>query len=244
MTSRSDRPNPVRDEIDRASDPEERAELAGMVELGSLLSRVEPIEPPPELAPAVMRAVRTAHARERDTFLGRIRSLWPDGRAVLPFAYAAAAGAAVCFISIQVLTGGPLVDESVRDRDARGTMSGRTDADVARLDLAGGGVRGRAIARESLGNVAVDVVFEKADGLELSVDFDPRMVRFVGISEPGAGLNELVVSTGSVRWEQRGPRRVTLVLARESADPALLDIRWSDAGGQRGGGALNLPSSR
>lgn len=245
MTARSDRPNPVRDEIDGSSDPEERAELAGMIELGSLLSRIEPVEPPPELAPAVMRAVRNAQARDRQTLWGKIRSVWPDGRAVLPYAYAAAAGAALCFVSIQVLTGAPLLGDAVRDRDARGTMTGRSiDPPVARLDLSGVGVHGAASVRESRGNAAVDLVFEKADGLRLSVGFDPDRVRFVGISDPSAGLDQVNVGPGSIQWEQHGPRQVTLILARVGSDPTPVDIRWSDAAGHEGGGALTVPPSR
>ena len=104
-----------------ARDAAVRDEYRRLQGLSDLLSRVEPEEPPVQLVPGVMRAVRARR--------GGVFSSWPGGRVAVRYAYAVAAGAVIGALGLYLVSGGSLFGPAVPEPDAGAT----TEAGSLRL---------------------------------------------------------------------------------------------------------------
>lgn len=151
----------LRDAI--ARDAAVRDEYRRLQGLSDLLARVEPEEPPAQLAPSVMRAVR---ARRRS-----VRAFWPPGRVALRYAYAVAAGAVIGALGLHLASGGSLFGHAVPEGDAGATIGASSGA--GRLDLAPAGVQGFATVRLSPLGTAIGLDLKAKEPVELVLRFDP-----------------------------------------------------------------------
>lgn len=228
-----------------ATDPVAREEHARLLRLRDLLSGIPPVPPPPELAANVMRRVRAERAPAGGGIARRLFGPWPSVRIAIPYAYAAAAGAAVAILGYHVLSGGgPLGPDGI-EREAAATIgSVPLGVETGRMALVADGVSGSATLRSLDGNVAIDIELPAGAPLDVSVDYDPGAVKFLGISNRTGGLEEISVAGGTVRWAQSQPQRVTVFLAPRAAAPSQLTVRFAGAGGIAGGGTMDLPGRR
>jgi len=166
----------LRDAITR--DAAVRDEYRRLQGLSDLLARVEPEEPPEQLAPSVMRAVRARR--------GGVRAFWPGGRVALRYAYAVAAGALIGVLGLHLASGGSLFGPAVPERDAGATIG--ASAGPSRLDLAPAGVRGFATLRPSPSGTAIGLDLRATEPVEFVLRYDP--------AKDGGRVDVLVVRGG------------------------------------------------
>jgi anti-sigma factor RsiW len=187
----------LRDAI--ARDAEVRDEYRRLCGLCALLAQIEPEEPPAQVVPGVMRAVRAHRGTPRGGFARRVRDLWPGGRVALRYAYAVAAGAVVGILGSHLAAGGGLFGPAVPERDATATIGPSHDAD--RLDLAPAGIRGFATVRPSVSGTAIGLDLSAAEPVEFVLRYEP--------AKDGGRVDVLVVrggeatQAGSLRLPQR-----------------------------------------
>jgi len=166
----------LRDAI--ARDPAVRDEYRRLQGLSELLSHVEPEEPPAQLVPSVMRAIRARR--------GRVRAFWPGGRVALRYAYAVAAGAVIGALGLHLASGGSLFAPAVPERDAGATIG--ASAGAGRLDLAPAGVQGFATLRMSPSGTAIGLDLNATGRVEFVLRYDP--------ARDGGRVDVLVVRGG------------------------------------------------
>lgn len=174
----------LRDAI--TNDAAVRDEYRRLRGLCDILARVEPTAPPAQLAPSVMRAVRTQGNPIRGGFLGRVRAFWPGGRPALRYAYAVAAGAVVGILGFHLVAGGNNYGPSVPEVDARATLAPPRAVD--RLDLAAAGVRGFATLRSSTSGTAIGLDLSAKEPVEFLLRYEP--------AKDGGRVDVLVVRSG------------------------------------------------
>jgi anti-sigma factor RsiW len=226
-----------------ARDAEARAEHARLRDLREFLATIAPEEPPAELVSRVMRRIRAERApAPRSGLVGRLFGFWPGGRVAIPFAYAAAAGAAIGVLGYHVLVGGGALGPDAIERDAAATIgSAPMGVETGRLALVAGRVSGSAALRELDGSFALDVELPAGGPLDVSVAYDPAAVKFIGISNRTGGVDQIAIADGTVRWSQDRPQRVTVFLTPRSPAASRVQVRFEGEGGIGGGGSMDLP---
>ncbi len=179
----------LRDAI--ARDPAVRDEYRRLHGLSELLSRVEPEEPPAQLVPSVMRAVRARR--------GGVRAFWPGGRVAVRYVYAVAAGALIGALGLHLASGGSLFAPAVPERDAGATIG--TPAGAGRLDLAPAGIEGFATLRISPSGTAIGLDLKAQEPVEFVLRYDP--------ARDGGRVDVLVVRGGesTEAGSLRNPRK-------------------------------------
>jgi len=258
MTSNLDPNDLIQAEIDGVATPDERQALAAWAErdasvreqlhemrgLLDLLSRVERVAPPVDLASGVMRAIRISKGTSATTPLARLRALWPSGRTALPFAYAAAAGAAACFLALRALSGGAPAGSWVGEADVVGTMMAPSGNPIGHLDLAAAGVQGEASLRKAGGSLVIEIGIESPESVEVGVRFDPKDATVLGVAGGANGLLKLDVTEGAVSFSQRSGQHVRVLVSPRGGAPTRVAIELTGAGGERAHGTLDLPGRR
>ena len=159
----------LRDAISR--DTAVREEYRRVRGLCDVLAQVEPAEPPAQLAPNVMRAIRAKRANAHGGLTTRARSFWPAGGVAFRYAYAVAAGAVIGILGLHLVTGGSLFSPAVPERDATATMAPYPGA--SRLDLTAAGVRGFATLRPTTSGTAIGLDLSAAEPVEFVLRYDP-----------------------------------------------------------------------
>lgn len=159
----------LRDAI--AGDATVRDEYRRLRGLCDLLAQVQPEEPPGQLAPSVMRAVRAHRGAIRGGLVGRVRAFWPGGRVAFRYAYAVAAGAVIGILGLHLVAGGGLFGPAVPERDATATIAPSRGA--GRLDLAPAGIRGFATLQPSASGTAIGLDLSAGEPVEFVLRFDP-----------------------------------------------------------------------
>lgn len=257
MRSPSDIDELVQAEIDGCATDEQRAALAARLArdpaardearriraLAETLDRLEPVAAPPEMVDAIMRSIRSEPKAGPRGLWSRLRAGWPSGRFVLPYAYAAAAGAALCFVALQALGGALPFVRPIHPGDAVGTIGAGAGSPLQTLDLAAAGVPGTATVRAVDGRTALDVEIGGSVPVDVGVAFDPAAAEFLGIADRTSGLEHVVVEPGAVRWSQAPGRGVTVLLASRGSAEANVRVGIDGAGGRREAGVVRLPSS-
>lgn len=223
-------------------DPSVREELREMRGLADLLARVPKVAPPQDLASGVMRAVRLSKKDNPALSpLARLRALWPSGRTVLPFAYAAAAGAAACFLAIRAFSGGAVPGSSVPDSAAVGTMMAPSGDLLGHSDLVAPGVRGQASLRKAGSSYAIEISLDSPESGEIGVRFDPKDTMFVGIAGPSHGLAKVEGAEGVVRFSQQSNQRVDVILASRVPHATRVSLELTGGSGRPAQGTLEIP---
>ncbi len=161
----------LRDAI--AADPAVRDEYRRIRGLFDVLSRVEPVAPPPQMAPNVMREIRARREAARVGFTGRIRAMWPGGRLALRYAYAVAAGAVVGVVGLHLISGGAFFGPAIPSGDVTATIAPHRGS-TSRLDLSPAGVRGVATLRPSGSGSSIDLDLDASAPVELVLKYDPK----------------------------------------------------------------------
>jgi anti-sigma factor RsiW len=209
-----------------ASDPVSREEHRRLAGLRDLLASLPQEEPPAQLSIKVLRDIRARRgARAAWGF-------WPGGRLALGYGYAAAAGAALAILAVHVATGGRAFGPDPSPRNAAATI-GSPVAPAA---------GGPWLSFHNMDkNIAVDVAAPGKGALEVTVAYDAKAFQLLGITNPNGGLDQLSASDGQIRWSQKRPQRVTLVLAPRSESGARLDVKYTGERGIWGVGNLDLP---
>jgi hypothetical protein len=174
----------LRDAI--AGNAEVRDEYRRLRGLCDVLARVEPEEPPARIVPAVMRSVRARTGPQGSGLLGSVRSLWPGGHLALRYAYAAAAGAVLGILGVQMAIGGGPFNPVVPEREASATIAPARGA--SRLDLAPVGVRGSASLKASATGTAIGLDLTSSVPVEFVLRYDP--------AKDGGRVDVLVVRGG------------------------------------------------
>jgi hypothetical protein len=222
-------------------DPSVREELREMRGLADLLARVPMVAPPQDLAGGVMRAVRLSKLSSARSPFARFRALWPSGRAVLPFAYAAAAGAAACFLAIRALSGGAVPGSWVPDSAAVGTMMAPSGDPIGRSDLVAPGLHGQALLRKAGGSYVIEISLESPESGEIGVRFDPKETMFVGIAGVSHGLARVEGAEGVLRFSQQADQRVNVLLASRVPHATRVSLELTGGSGRTAQGALEIP---
>lgn len=226
-------------------DPSVREELREMRGLAELLARVPKVAPPGDLAGGVMRAIRLSKQSSESTARGpfaRLRALWPSGRAILPFAYAAAAGAAACFLAIRAFSGGAVPGSWVPDSAAVGTMMAPAGDPIGHADLVAPGLRGQASLRRAGGSYAIEIAIESPESGEIGIRFDPKDTMFVGIAGVSHGLAKVQGAEGVVRFSQSSNQRVNVVLASRVPHATKVSLELTGGSGRTAQGTLEIPA--
>lgn len=159
----------LRDLISRNS--EVREEYRRLRGLFDILGQVEPAAAPAHLAGNVLREIRTRNQTASLGFVGRIRTLFPNGRLAVRYAYAVAAGAILGVVGLHLVSGGTLFGPGVPERHAGATIApypGKT-----RLDLRPAGVRGVATLQPSASGNAIEVDLQTESAIDLLLHYDP-----------------------------------------------------------------------
>jgi hypothetical protein len=224
-----------------AGDAEAREEHRRLRSLRDLLATIPPEVPPANLGTRIIRALRA----ERSKTAGSrwpLLSFWPGGRVVIPYAYAAAAGAAIAVVGLHFFPGGgPFVPDAV-EREAAATIgSAPVGTESGRLVLSGGNVQGSATLRTLDDGLALDVELPAHGDLSVHLGFDPASVKFVGIANRTGGIDHIQIADGTVSWSQSQPQKVTVFVVPRSPAGSRVDVRFTEAGGATGGGSLDLP---
>jgi anti-sigma factor RsiW len=253
MTNTSDLHDLIHADIDGTASPADRARLRELLAanpqaqddhrrlsaLREVLARVAPEAPPEPLRARIMRAVRAEKARRAMGFWQRVAPSWLSGRAVLPFAYAAAAGAMIGIVSFQILTGQGSSDAI--ERDAAATIGSKpAGTEAGHVTLAGAGVAGSATLRKIDATLALDVDLPTSTGLDVRVAYDPAAVKFIGVSNRTGGVSQLEVADGAVRWHAASPERVSLFFTPQTGDSSQVNVSFNTGAGS-GSAALGLP---
>lgn len=226
-----------------ASDPAFAEELSEMRRLAEILARVEPVIPPPDLAEGILRAVRTSPAEDRRGIVARLRDALPSGRGFFPYAYAAAVGAAACFLALQAVGWGIPDLSPVPPREAAGTMAPVENNVLARIDLRSAGVSGTASLQDVGGTIALDVDFEGTPPAAIGLRFDPSAVDVISVGAAGSRLGRVDVTSGLVSFTAPPSGRVTVLLARRGTGPAEVSVAAGGPDGElRPAGVLRLPA--
>jgi len=215
-------------------DPSVREELRDMQGLSELLSRVEKVAPPETLAADVMRAIRLERRSKAQDRGGWLRSFWPSGRAALPFAYAAAAGAAVCFLAIRGLSGVPATD-------AAGTMMAPAGDAIGRSELRAGSLRGEATLRRAGGSFLIEISLDAPGSGTVGLRFDPSETVVLGIVGGSHGLSSVAGAQGELSFSQRSGDKVRVLVSSRSPRPSRVSLELTGASGERARGALDVP---
>jgi hypothetical protein len=258
MTSNLDPKDLIQAEIDGVATLEEsgalnawaerdssvRDQLREMRKLADLLADVERVAPPPGLASGVMRAIRASNDSRARTPLARLRALWPSGRTALPFAYAAAAGAAACFLLIRALPGGSPSGSWVGEADVVGTMMAPSGEPIGHKEIAAPGVRGEASLRKAGGSLVIEIDLESPESAAVGLRFDPAEATVLGVAGGPAGLRGLDVADGVVRFSERSGQRVRVLVSPRGTTPASISIELTGEGDLRAQGTLQLPARR
>lgn len=201
-------------------DPAAREEHRRLIGLRDLLADVPKVDPPAHLTAKVLREIRVRRASDG------AHGFWPRGRFALGYLYAAAAGAAVALLSVQVLGPGPSPGNSAA------TIGGPAGAASA---------RGWLSYRAARGKWAVDVLPPGKGAQEVTLAYDPASFELLGISNETGAIDQIDAAGGRIRWSQERPARVTVLLAPRSAAGARVDVRYAGEGGQAGNGSVELP---
>jgi hypothetical protein len=224
-----------------SANPEAREEHQRVLRMRAILASLPQEAPPERLSARIMRAVREERARPS---MGLLRRLFPSsssGRTALPYAYAAAAGAAIGILAFHIFTGQGSLGTDAIERDAAATIgSPQPGTQAGHLVLAGGGISGSATLRKVEGTLALDVDFPASAGFGVSVVFDPAKVKFLGLSNRTGDVERFDVADGSIHWTSARPERVTVFLAPRTPEPSQLTVSFSGAQAV-GAGSLNLP---
>ena len=222
-----------------AANPAARAEHERLAALSDLLACVAPEAHPETLRGNIMRAVRAEKARRSIGFWQKVAPSWLSGRAVLPLAYAAAAGAAIGIVGFHIVTGQGAFDAS--ERDAAATIGSRpTGAEAGRTPLTGAGVQGSATVRRIDSTLAVDVDLPTSSSLDVQIAYDPAAVKFIGVANR-SGVTALEVAGGRLSWHAVSSERVTVFFVPQTGDTSPLNISFNAGGARAGGGTLGLP---
>jgi hypothetical protein len=253
MTNPSDLHELIHADIDGTASPADRARLRELLATNSeareehqrlaalkdVLARVPPEAPPEPLRARIMRAIRTEKARRSMGWWQRVTPAWLSGRAVLPFAYAAAAGAAIGIVGFHILTGQGSFDAV--ERDAAATIGSKpAGTEAGHVALTGAGVSGTATVRKIEATLALDVDLPTSSGLDVRIAYDPASVKFVGVSNRTGGISQLEAARGTVGWHAASPERVTVFFTPQTGDPSQATISFNTGAGQ-GDGAIGLP---
>ena len=164
----------VADERDRSrlreillSNPTAREEYERYRRLKGLLGAVEREEAPVEVVDRVMGSIREGRVpRPSGTFQR------PQGRVILRYAYAMAAGVLLGMIGLYLLTGGGPIGQPVSGRDAAATLAPGPSSGGLQISTAG--VHGTATLRPAENGAAIDVDLRASQPVEVILRFDPR----------------------------------------------------------------------
>ncbi len=222
-----------------ANDKNVRDELASQKEVAALLSRVQPLEAPPDLRRLVMAslpAVPPARGTASPPQHG------PGGR-VLPYLYAAAAGLVVGLVLGPRLT--PRL-AGLAPADPTSVVGALAPADRATrmlLDETDPGSIGGGVARlyRVDGGLLVEVS-GLAEGTPAVLQFDPDALSVSGFSPEPGGADLLAMTPGEIRWRQTGPLPVAIEMRRLTIEGTQIHVRpLSPAGEDPVGEALVVP---
>lgn len=225
-----------------ADSPEAREEYARLQGVTRLLAEVKSVEPPAHLTADVMRAIRNRRHASGGGWIQRLRDLWPGGRVALPYAYAAAAGAAIGILGLQVLTGSRTLGPDMFERDAAATIGTLSGIPAGRTELTGTAVRGSASVRRLDGSLALDVDLTSQGPVDVSLAFDPAAAQFLGISNRTGGADRIQIADGTIRWSQSRSERVTVLFAPRRGGSSRIEVGISGRDGIAGHGTVELPA--
>ena len=213
-----------------AADPGLRVEREAAREVARMLAGVPREEPPPGLIADVMRSVRAlprAATRRRPA----AGTLFGAGRpATLRYALAFAAGLAFGAVSGALVSRSslrPALDGS----ELAATMlpdEARKGVPVDRTTVAIEGLRGEVTTTLAGSRVVAEIHLESSQPVDVSVDFDPKVLWPVGIERsqaPGGGQ----VTLGADRLDlvQAGTGRYKLVLGVNRPETSPLRVKFS-----------------
>lgn len=213
------------------SDPVARAIYRAQREVAATLERVPSADPPSGMGDAVLRTITAARTGGPKVVPFAVRV-----RRAVPYLYAAAAGAAICFLSMQLLPGG----QAPSDEGTTATMGARVST-LDRVTLDEGGVRGEASvrARRKSAEIALDLAVDAP--CRMSLRFDPAAVEFTEFVQQEGGARAVEVSHGAVRWTQEGRERVIVRFSGKSRETSAVDVAVLRDGGEAALGRLHLP---
>lgn len=223
-----------------AKDAAAREEHRRLQKVRDMLAAVQPEVPPAQLSSRIMRAVRADRTSQRGKSGSKLLSFWPGGRVAIPYAYAAAAGAAIGILGYHVLTGSGSFGPAIAERDAVASISPAINGNV-RVELVGTGARGSAALRPQGEGFALEVSLPAGAQFNVNLGYDPHSLEFRGISNPTGGIERVDVADGSVRWSQGGSRKVSVLFVPRSAGGSKVDIGFVGEAGSSGAGALQIP---
>lgn len=202
-----------------AVDPAAREEHRRLGSLRDLLAALPPETPPAHLTARVLRDLRARRVAPSGW------RFWPGNRVFLGYGYAAAAGAAVALLGVQILTGGRAFGPGPLDQNAVATIGSRSFLSLRTLE----------------GSLALDVEPPTSRHVDVVLAYDPATVRLLGISNRAGGIDRIEAGDGRIQWGQDPAQRVTVLLAPRTPAGSRVEVRFSEAGGSGGSGSVEIP---
>lgn len=199
-----------------AADPAAREEHRRLESLRDMLAGLPKEDPPGHLHTTVLRDIRARRSA---------RTGWAFGRFALGYAYAAAAGAALAILGVNIVTGGRAFGPDSLGGNAAATIGSPSFLSYRSVE----------------GSLALDIVPSGKGPVDLVLAYDPGTFDLLGISNKTGGIERLEATDGQVRWSQERPERATVLLAPRKAGTSRVDVRYTGEGGISGGGSIQLP---
>jgi len=227
------------------ANPEAQAHYRELRGLSMTLSCVADVEPPADLKAAILRSVRQAAERPQRGFLAWLPGLWPEGRVVLRYAYAAAAG---LLLGVVIMRWGPTWKSGTGEFDPSslvGTMArqGHGAASTVlqeipvRFSEGGGTAR---VLRTGAG-CTVEFDLDARTSVQVILDYKASDLDFQGLAGDSGAIEALEARAGRIAWTQTGRHRLAVLLTPRTQAPSELNLEFRVEGGSVTTGRISLP---
>lgn len=227
-----------------AASPAAQEEFDQLRRLSAALAGVGPVEAPPDLKSGILRAIRTRDQRAAGGLPRWIRGMWPGGRAILHYAYAAAAGLVLGAVLFHGWAG--------RDGDGRGidpsalvgTMARHesgTEGVLRTIPVGFPGASGTAIVRRAEAGYTIEIELDPAEPLEAVLGFDPGAVAFRGFAQDSQAFSGFEVRDATLAWRQGGRGRLAVLVIPRTRAESTLELRFSSHGKPMSSNKIAVP---
>ena len=233
-----------------AGDAAAREYFARMQRLFETLASVEDLDPPADLRQDIMRSVHAAKTRTEAGIRLRLRALWPEGRSLLRYGYAFAAGAILGIAGLQWYVMGTAGVLPVALSEVAGTMTplGAPEGSVVlkRIPLDLDDLTGTIFLLRSTGGLALvlDVhTIGETSPVRVALGFDPAEVGFTGFSQADGQVRGFSAESGQIALEMLGHHQLTVQLETRKRTGSELRLQFTVAGAPVGSLSLSLSGS-
>lgn len=221
------------------SNPEARSVQTELVKLADVLSQVEDIDPPGDLAKNILAALPPRRPLDD----GALRNeSWHARFPLLKYGYALVAGlllgVVVAGVAFRHLSS-PETSDFYGTMIARERTSHNFAVDQIKLDLPDLG--GSVGLSRSASNAIIEFDLNSREPVEVEVGFDGSQVGFKGYSQQSNSVRLFQAEQGRFSFGSKGKNHSTVLLTNENNAPIILDLRFYISGKLVHHGTLRLP---